>query len=380
MQTGTQDIRLPVQAISPFTGNPIDLAKAKHGRGIFSYLCPESGREFDVLGSLPGVPAAKLVSSRFDEGRNFANKLWNAARFALLNLEGADFEPRDPRELAEEDRWILSRLARAAAEVQAQLEAYNPSAAIGAARDFFWSELCDWYLEIVKPRLKDAASARAARQVLAVAIDHVLRLLHPFVPFITEALWQRLGAQVPVRGIEAPLATPALLIAAPWPAPPERWIDQAIEEQFRFVQEITRAIREIRNKYKLAPGVKLTVRVRAAGPRAAVIEAARPLLSGLAGIAALDVAPDAARTADSATAVIRDVEVYVLGAVNIEEEKGRLGKQRARLAAQVESLEQKLANENFRTRAAAAVVASETTRLAELKTELSTVEQTLATL
>lgn len=140
MQTGTQDIRLPVQAISPYTGQVIDLASAKHGRSIFTYLDPATGQEFDVLGTMPDVPPAKLISDRFLVGRNFCNKLWNAMRFALINLDGAEsgaaFVPLDPARLAPEDRWILSRLARSTAAVDRALAAYNPSAAIDAARDF----------------------------------------------------------------------------------------------------------------------------------------------------------------------------------------------------------------------------------------------------
>ncbi|HIO66617.1 MAG TPA: valine--tRNA ligase, partial [Planctomycetes bacterium] len=189
MQTGTQDIRLPVQAISPFTGNNIDLATAKHGRNIFTYICPESGKEFDVLGTMEDVPAAKLISDRFDVGRNFCNKLWNAVRFALMNLEGYQFDPARADQLGTEDRWILSRLSNACQQVQQQLEDYNPSAAIGIAREFFWNELCDWYLEAIKPRLRDGGEdAGTAQQVLATCLDQVLRLLHPFVPFVTEEL------------------------------------------------------------------------------------------------------------------------------------------------------------------------------------------------
>ena len=155
LQTGMQDIRLPVQAISPFTGDMVDLAEAEHGGSIFTYICPGSGKEFDVLGTLDDVPAAKLVSDRFEVGRNFCNKLLNAARFALMNLEGVAFEPREIDELAVEDRWILSRLALAIEAVDEQLESYNPAAAISLAREFFWSELCDWYLEFIKPRIRE---------------------------------------------------------------------------------------------------------------------------------------------------------------------------------------------------------------------------------
>ena len=226
MQTGTQDIRLPVQAISPFTGEAVDLATARRGRGLFTYLCPGTGKEFDVLGTMPDVPAARLVSDRFEVGRNFCNKLWNATRFALLNLADesvpAAFRPLPASSLAVEDRWILSRLAGVIDAVDEGLRAYNPAAALGAAREFFWGDLCDWYLEMIKPRLRAPETAPVPRQVLATVLDQVLRLLHPFTPFITEVLWERLHEQAPVRGLSAPLPSAPLLVRAAWPQP-ELW-------------------------------------------------------------------------------------------------------------------------------------------------------------
>ena len=139
MQTGMQDIRLPVQAISPYTGDLIDLATAQHGQSIFTYLCPATGKEFDVLGTMPDVPAAKLVSERFEAGRNFCNKLLNAVRFALMNLADASFQPLHAGDLTVEHRWILSRLSHAVEAVHGHLASYNPAAALWAARDFFWN-------------------------------------------------------------------------------------------------------------------------------------------------------------------------------------------------------------------------------------------------
>jgi valyl-tRNA synthetase len=205
MQTGTQDIRLPVQAISPFDGEPIDLSHARQSRKQGVWIDPKTGNEFDVVGLYAdeGIPVAKVVSDRFEVGRNFCNKLWNGGRFALMNLEGTTFAPRSVDELEIEDRWILSRLEHAIAATQAALDQYNPSAALGAAREFYWNDFCDWYLEIVKPRMRDETRAPLARQVLAHVLDTTLRLLHPFVPFVTEALWKSLGELAPERGLTA---------------------------------------------------------------------------------------------------------------------------------------------------------------------------------
>jgi valyl-tRNA synthetase len=380
MQTGMQDIRLPVQAISPYTGNLVDLATASHGKSIFTYMCPDTGQEFDVLGTMPDVPAAKLVSDRFEVGRNFCNKLLNAVRFALMNLEAVVFMPRQVHDLADEDRWILSRLTVAIGAVHAALEAYNPSAALSVARDFFWSELCDWYVELIKPRLRDAERAPLARQVLAAAIDQVLRLFHPFVPFLTERLWESLNVQAPVRGIETPLPSSELLLYAAWPTPQAAWRDADLEGRMTFLQDVIRAIRDIRSRYTIAPQVKLPVRMRATGEAAAWLRAWSDLLMTMAAVASVDIVPDMQRSPDAATAVVGAVEISIPGVVNVEKERARLTKQREQLSGRIDGSRRKLANENFLRKASPEVVQKERERLAESEAEMDTVEAALASL
>jgi valyl-tRNA synthetase len=380
MQTGMQDIRLPVQAISPYTGELVDLATARHGRSIFTYLCPATGQEFDVLGTMPEVPAAKLVSDRFEVGRNFCNKLLNAVRFALLNLQDATFTPRQYQDLADEDRWMLSRLSATIAEVQRQLTNYNPSAALSSARDFFWSELCDWYLECIKPRLRHTAQAPLARQVLASAIDQILRLLHPFVPYITEALWEPLCAQAPVRGLEDPLPASELLIGAAWPASNPAWRDVALEARMTFVQEVIRGIRDLRSKYTISPHVKVPVRIRATDEAAVTLGAATDLIVTMAGLESIAIAPDLQRSPDAATVVVGPVEVSIPGVVDVDKEKARLTKQREQLLGRLEGSRRKLANADFLRKASAEVVQKERDRLAESEAQIEHVEATLAAL
>ncbi|MDP7033106.1 MAG: valine--tRNA ligase [Planctomycetota bacterium] len=380
MQTGSQDIRLPVQAISPFTGNPIDLAKAKRGQTLFSYICPESGKEFDVLGTMPDLPSARLVSDRFEIGKNFCNKLWNAARFALLNLEEVSFEQRTLSDLADEDRWILSRLVRCVRGVQSGLEEYNPSVAIGTAREFFWNEMCDWYLEIVKPRMRDPQQAPLARQVLATLLDQVLRLFHPFVPFVTEALWKRLGERAPQRGITAMLETPEQIVRGAWPRLDETMEDSDLEERFSFFQEVIRCIRDIRAKYGLSPSSPLVVSVRAQGDLAEWIESGRDMIGHMAGLESMTVGAEIPRSADAAVTVVRDIQVHVHGVVDLEKEKNRLGKERDKLVKRVEGSRKKLANDNFVQRAKPEVVAQERERLLEMERQLETIGSSLADL
>ncbi|MFC2168884.1 valine--tRNA ligase, partial [Acidobacteriota bacterium] len=289
MQTGTQDIRLPVQAISPFTGEMIDLASAKHGQSIFTYICPGSGKEFDVLGTIPDMPMAKVISDRFDVGRAFCTKLWNAARFVLTNLGELTFSPLNSDQLEPEDRWILSRLSSVINKVTHQLNNYNPSAAIGEAREFFWSELCDWYLEFVKPRLKKQDTGPVVRTVLSLAIDQVLRLFHPFVPYITEVLWDRLHTQCPTRGIFEPLPFPSsgLLINAVWPVAIPEWEDPSVESNFDLVQDVIRSIRDIRSQYNIPPRKPLEALIKAHEGDAAVLNRLKNLILHMANLSLL---------------------------------------------------------------------------------------------
>src|SRR5262249_4339665 len=149
----------------------------------------------------PNLPTAKQASDRFDMGRNFANKLWNAARFLLLNLEGYSPAGVKVGAVPLEDRWILSRLATTSAAVTRLLEGYQFSEAVRAIYDFTWSEFCDWYVEMSKGRLKDEASRPLAQRVLAGVLDGILRLVHPFMPFVAESIWQALGEAAFERGL-----------------------------------------------------------------------------------------------------------------------------------------------------------------------------------
>ena len=379
MQTGSQDIRLPVQAISPFTNEPVDLAKAKHGSSIFTYVCPKTGKEFDVLGTMPDIPSAKLISDRFEVGRHFCNKLWNATRFALLNLEQAPFAELNPAALPFEERWILSRLTRAIAEVQQQLDAYNPSAALSAARDFFWSELCDWYLEMIKPRLRTDGTD-SARQVLAFCVDQTLRLFHPFIPFVTDFLWQHLNAHAAQRGIESQLQTPDAIAHAPWPQPHTSWQDEQLEQRVDFLQNVIRAIRDIRSQYTVPPKQRVQVRIKTVDQAPDILNTGLIHIQGLAGVESVEMAVDAERTRDSATAVVGELEVYVLGVIDIEKERARLNGQIKKLSGTLEGVRKKLGNEKFLSRANPEVVAKERSKLADMESQLGTLNENLAAL
>jgi valyl-tRNA synthetase len=377
MQTGTQDIRLPVQVISPFTGKLIDLATAQHGQTIFTYICPDTGKEFDVLGTMPDLPMAKIISERFDVGRAFCTKLWNAARFALMNLGKHSFEPLHLNHLVEEDRWILSRLSSVISKTTEQLEAYNPSAAISIAREFFWSELCDWYLEFIKPRFKLEESAPVARSVLAFAMDQVLRLFHPFVPFITEVLWERLAIQCPVRGLEKPLPTSALLISSSWPEQMPELLDDQIESDFDLTKDIIRAIREIRSQHNLPPRQKIKAQIKAGDKKASTLKRFEHLILNMGRLESLEVSSDITPPSTATIQPLGDVELYLTGVIDPSKERERLQKKRRKLQEEAKKSESRLKNENFLKQAPADVVGAEKKKLGELKSQIQLINKNL---
>ncbi|MFK7741178.1 MAG: valine--tRNA ligase [Planctomycetota bacterium] len=387
LQTGTQDVRLPVQAISPFTKEGederlVDLAKAKDGPYLGTFVDPVAGEPMDLIGQYgkEGITPAKATSERFAVGANFCNKLFNAARFAFLNLDGTTFEPLAVAELPLEDRWVLSRLRFAIATVDENLNAYNPSAAIQTARDFFWNELCDWYLEMLKPRMKDdadPASRRAGQQVLATVLDQTLRLLHPFVPFLTETLWTKLNELAPKRGIAAELEPSDLLVCAQWPHAEESWQADSIEAQVTTMQQWCVAIREARARYQVGPRERVPARFQASGETGEVLAKTQALLANMAGLGACEIGPEQQRTKDSATVVLGSAKVFLLGVVDLAKEKQKLEKQAKQLEGSIGGLERKLANEGFLAKAPAAVVEKERNSLTAMKAQLDGIQQSL---
>jgi valyl-tRNA synthetase len=194
----TQDARLPVANVCPHCDTLIPVKQEHMYMRTRKITCPNCKKSFRPGGPWPAedpeLPTAKQASERFEVGRNFANKLWNAARFLLLNLEG--YQPHAVRieELPIEDRWILSRLATTTAAITEHLEQFHFSDVARTLYEFTWSEFCDWYLEMSKGRLRDSASRPLAQRVLAGVLDAILRLVHPVMPFVAEAIWQALSS------------------------------------------------------------------------------------------------------------------------------------------------------------------------------------------
>ncbi|HXG04389.1 MAG TPA: class I tRNA ligase family protein, partial [Candidatus Binatia bacterium] len=298
----------------------------------------------------------RLAEERIEGYRNFANKLWNAARLVLTNLDG--YDPGGRRRAAPTlvDRWITSRLGATIAAVRRHLRAYRFNDAASAVYQFLWHEFCDWYLEAAKVSLYRAESPAVrdrTRHTLVTVLEATLRLLHPFMPFITEELWQRLPR---------PAGGPPSIMVAPYPRAGRR--DEVAERQMAVVMEAVTAVRNIRSEMRIAPAVTLGVTVRPAPEHARLFPEAAPVIEFLARCR-LTVAADAARPAGSALAVVGSSELYVelAGVVDLAAERARIEKELARLDESIRQLAARLERPDFLERAPAEVVAKERGRL-----------------
>ena len=328
-----------------------------------------------VAGSSPGNDQ-RLSDQRLEAARNLANKLWNASRFVLSLVEEADdlAPPAEAAALALEERWILSRRARLVATVEELLEKFELAEALRRLRDFFWEEFADWYIELAKVRVR--SGDRAPLPVLVDVLDSLLRLFHPFMPFVTEEIWGRLARLRPDAG-----GAPMLIVARyPEPSSLAGALDEEAEREFAAVQDFVRAIRNIRSERRVAAGRWVEAYVVGQEATAAAGRLA-PAIEQLARARPLHVveAPEDAPS-EGVVAAALPVGRVVLplgGLVDAGAERARLGAQVERLSAEIGRLEAKLADEQFRTRAPARVVAREQERLAAARRQRAGVEGSL---
>jgi valyl-tRNA synthetase len=300
----------------------------------------------------------RLAEERIEGYRNFANKIWNAARFVLANLEG--YDPRLAREAppALAERWIQSRLSGTIATVRTALRAYRFNDAANAVYQFLWHEYCDWYLECAKLTLyrsENPAEKARAQRTCATVLEATLRLLHPFMPFITEEIWQRL----PHDGES--------IMVAPFPKASRKAADPAAEGEMDLFMGIVTAVRNIRAEMRISPATTLAALLKPADRETAGrLASLVPLIQALARCE-VTVDPDAARPSASALAVVGPVECFVplAGLVDLAAERQRLSKEIKKSEDEIRFLEERLARPEFLERAPAEVVEREQGRLAE---------------
>ncbi|VXB17286.1 valyl-tRNA synthetase [Pseudomonas sp. 8BK] len=313
----------------------------------------------------------KFDMGRVEGYRNFCNKIWNAANFVLENTDGQDTGVNgEPVELSSVDRWIISALQRTEADVTRHLDAFRFDLAAQTLYEFIWDEYCAWYLELVKPVLWDENAPierqRGTRRTLVRVLEVALRLAHPFMPFITEEIWQRIKAQAGVSG-------DTIMLQA-WPVANESRIDAAAEGDIEWVKQLMLGLRQIRGEMKISMAKRIDIILANASDedRRRLADNA-PLLNKLAKLESVRVLSASEEAPMSATALVGDMQVLVpmAGLIDKDAELARLDKEIARLDGEVKRVGGKLSNEGFVAKAPAEVLDKERAKLAEAEQALS---------
>ncbi|MBD3177992.1 MAG: valine--tRNA ligase [Armatimonadia bacterium] len=330
---------------------------------------------FALTSLVTGGQDISFTPSRLVGARNFGNKIFNATRFALLNMEG--FEPSAHEAATDSDRdverWILSRTARAIDAVTSALEDYRFADAADAAYHWWWNEFCDWYVEMAKPALygDDEEQKTRTRQVLHTVLSTGLRMLHPITPYITEELWHLLPGTEGYIGLQG------------WPERRPGWIDGDIEDRIGIFQEVTTTLRQLRAEKGVAPSKKVKIAVRPGDPsQAPSIEAARPLFEQLANVEELTVLGGGDPKPSDTIAIVgsggSEIYLYTEGVVDMAQERARLEKELAETTKRLENTRKKLANENFTSKAPEDVVERERRNETELAEKVLGLERALS--
>ncbi|MBS0208325.1 MAG: class I tRNA ligase family protein [Planctomycetes bacterium] len=384
LTTETQDVRMPVDFECPHCQAMVE--QTRKNRVLPRVPCKQCGKEFSTQWAEKpedkALPRGPVISERFELARNFCNKLWNAARFALGNLEGYTAAPVADADLAVEDRWILSRLSTTAAASTAAWDEYRFADGCRALYEFAWDEFCSFYLEMVKNRLQDPATRPVAQRVLAHVFDALLRLLHPVVPFVTEEIWQLLNEAAPERGIDSPTEGDKSIMIAAWPTADARRQDGEIETRFARFQDLLKTLRDIRARQNIAPRTPVKFSVRSTPELARLLEPMGVYFQSLANAEPTAWGPQVTPPAQSAHVTLGEADVYVdlEGLIDVAAELARQEKERDNLTKQIAGKEGKLSNASFVERAPAVVVEGERASLEELRRKLAAVNEALTKL
>ncbi len=327
---------------------------------------------FGVMLMAPQGLDVLFSNSRLEVGRNFMNKLWNASRFVHMNLEGGIAPDIDLKsvELDLPERWILSQLNQTAIKVNRQLDRFHFNEAAKAIYEFTWSDFCDWYIEIAKTRFysEDPEKTDIARAVAVHVIKGILRLLHPYSPFITEELWAHFRNE-----------NDSDLIVAPWLNGDPSFGDKEADGSMTLLKDIVTAIRTIRSRMNVPPGKKADLVIRNVNGNKELIESFDEIIRSLGRVEDMTLGQDLEKPDQSATAVVQKMELFVplIGLIDLEQENARLSKRLGELEGHLMGVKKKLANKNFVNRAPANVVEYEKKKLQDMTAEFELVKANL---
>jgi len=322
----------------------------------------------------------KLAEDRIAGYQNFVNKLWNAARFVMMNLSTEKYE-RDMSTLAGDgqlnlaDQWILSRLAATIGKAREAVEAYRFNEFAHHLYQFTWHEFCDWYIEMSKLSLNggDAGERRKTERVLATVLENILRLLHPITPFVTEEIWHALKEKLGEKH------DGATVMLEPYPRANDSDVKPEIEERVGYLMEITRAVRNLRAEMNCPPSKEVKVVLFGKDEMLSTLRVQERYLRALARVGSVEYRNEGERPKGAATAVVGETEVYVpLGdMINLAEEKTRLSRELGRVEEELARVKKKLGNSDFIAKAKEEVVRREKEKAAEFEDKIRTLNQSL---
>jgi valyl-tRNA synthetase len=383
LTTETQDVRMPVQFECPSCQASID--QTHKNRILPRIECPTCGKAFGTQWARDeadrALPRGLILSERFEIARNFVNKLWNASRFSLINLEDYQFKPVDPMQCGLEDRWVLSRLATVTAKVTDDLQHFRFSEVARSLYEFAWDDFCSIYVELLKSRLADSERS-VAQTMLAFTLDRLLRLMHPIMPFVTEEIWQHLGAVAPRRGLQVAEPAEPLLVRAAWPPLHPEWMAPAIETQFEHFRQALTGVRDLRAQQNIPPKQTVSFVLRCPADVAEYLAPLAPHFKKMANAEVTGIGPEIAIPKIHAAIVVPGLELFVDldGILDLDAENARLTKKKSTLQAQIQSKQAKLSNEQFVSRAPADVVQREREAIEHLSEQLDSINQALSNL
>ncbi len=354
------------QKMSKSKGNTIDPVKIidKYGadalRFTMTSLCTYGGQDI------------KVSDERFEYGRNFANKIWNASRFVLMNLEGIDNKAIDFEKLTVADKWILDKLNNVAKEVNENIKTYRIGEVAHVLYDFFWNSYCDWYVEIAKIQLQDEEIKLNTQRVLRYVLDMSLRLLHPIMPFLTEKIY----SLMPNKEFSA-------IIKASYPTYDEKLRFPKEDKEMELVIETIKSLRNVRQSFNISPSVKVNVEIRGAKTQELFNDKVVAYLNRLARIGNVTFADENAPIPPkSATTVVSDFKMYIPleDLIDLNAEIARQQKKLDKLTAEENSLLGRLKNENFVKNAKPEVVEETKAKADEIAKQKQVIEALISTL
>jgi valyl-tRNA synthetase len=314
--------------------------------------------------------------------RNFANKIWNATRFSLLNSDGAQVDPASliGGALSVPDRWIISRLNRTALDVNSALAKYEYHTAVSLLYHFFWDDFCDWYIELKKDEI-NAGDVEATTRILTV-LETALRMLHPFMPYLTEELWLQLPGTGSSMHDPAYRSAHASIMLASFPPGDESAIDEAAENEMGAVIEMIKKVRNIRSEMNISPSIKFQVHIAADADFQKVFEANKAQILKLARAENLVIADilNVPKASAKAVTTAASIAVPLEGLIDFDKERDRLSNQIAKLTEEKSRLDAQLSNQNFVERAPAEKVEGLRTRSSELEGQVSVLNRNLEAL